>query len=161
MAAVNHWFLRKRGRHVYRPDRPGDRGWYLPLVALAVLETRLAFRRVPLRHRRAGVVPLVLVIRRLSREHGLAAGRRTPRPAPYVRPRDHSRAPAPKQRSLPPASYQDAGLLVVAAFHGLRNIPYAGVSVHLVPLLVWKGLDEHTAAFFVGLTAFSAVIIRP
>ena len=33
--------------------------------------------------------------------------------------------------------------------------------MHLVPLLVWKGLDEHTAAFFVGLTAFCAVIVRP
>jgi nitrate/nitrite transporter NarK len=43
----------------------------------------------------------------------------------------------------------------------LRNVPHAGVSVHLVPLLVWKGLDEHTAAFFVGLAAFSAVIVRP
>jgi nitrate/nitrite transporter NarK len=50
---------------------------------------------------------------------------------------------------------------LLAAFHGLRNIPYSGVSVHLVPLLVWKGLDEATAAFFVGLTALSTVIVRP
>ena len=49
----------------------------------------------------------------------------------------------------------------MAVFHGLRNIPYAGVSVHLVPLLVWKGLDQPTAAFFVGLMAFSTVIVRP
>ena len=49
----------------------------------------------------------------------------------------------------------------MAAFHGLRNVPYAGVSVHLVPLLVWKGLDQPTAAFFVGLMAFSTVIVRP
>jgi nitrate/nitrite transporter NarK len=49
----------------------------------------------------------------------------------------------------------------MAVFHGLRNVPYAGVSVHLVPLLVWKGLDQPTAAFFVGLMAFSTVIVRP
>ena len=49
----------------------------------------------------------------------------------------------------------------LAAFHGLRNIPYSGVSVHLVPLLVWKGLDQPAAAFFVGLTAFMTVIARP
>ena len=30
-----------------------------------------------------------------------------------------------------------------------------------MPLLVWKGLDEPTAAFFVGLTALSTVIVRP
>ena len=33
--------------------------------------------------------------------------------------------------------------------------------MHLVPLLVWKGFDESTAAFFVGLMSFSAVIVRP
>ncbi len=50
---------------------------------------------------------------------------------------------------------------LLAIFHGLRNVPYSGVTVHLVPLLVWKGLDQPMAAFFVGLTAFSTVIVRP
>ena len=30
-----------------------------------------------------------------------------------------------------------------------------------MPLLVWKGLDEPTAAFFVGLTALCTVVVRP
>src|SRR5207244_1922749 len=38
---------------------------------------------------------------------------------------------------------------------------YSGVSVHLVPLLVWKGLDQPTAAFFVGLAALFTVVTRP
>ncbi len=50
---------------------------------------------------------------------------------------------------------------LIAGFHSLRNIPYTGVTVHLVPLLVWKGFDQSTAAFFVGLMSFSAVIVRP
>ena len=50
---------------------------------------------------------------------------------------------------------------LLAAFHGLRNVPYAGVTVHLVPLLIWKGLDEPAAAFYVGLTALATVVIRP
>jgi nitrate/nitrite transporter NarK len=50
---------------------------------------------------------------------------------------------------------------LLATFHGLRNIPYSAVTVHLVPLLVWKGVDQPTAAFFVGLTAFCTVIVRP
>jgi nitrate/nitrite transporter NarK len=50
---------------------------------------------------------------------------------------------------------------LLSAFHALRNVPYRGVTVHLVPLLVWKGLDEPMAAFFVGLTAFATVIVRP
>jgi len=50
---------------------------------------------------------------------------------------------------------------LIAGFHSFRNIPYTAVTVHLVPLLVWKGFDQSTAAFFVGLMSFSAVIVRP
>ena len=35
------------------------------------------------------------------------------------------------------------------------------MTVHLVPLLVWKGLDEPAAAFYVGVTALATVVIRP
>ena len=35
------------------------------------------------------------------------------------------------------------------------------MTVHLVPLLVWKGLDEPAAAFYVGLTALATVVVRP
>jgi MFS family permease len=50
---------------------------------------------------------------------------------------------------------------LLAAFHSLRNIPYGGVSVHLVPVLVWKGLEQPMAAFLVGLMAFTTIIVRP
>src|SRR5262249_59055229 len=50
---------------------------------------------------------------------------------------------------------------LLAVFHSLRNVPYAGVTVHLVPLLVWKGLDEPAAAFYVGVTALATVVFRP
>jgi nitrate/nitrite transporter NarK len=50
---------------------------------------------------------------------------------------------------------------LLAAVHSLRNIPYSAVTVHLVPLLVWKGLDQRSAAFFVGLVALSVVVVRP
>jgi nitrate/nitrite transporter NarK len=50
---------------------------------------------------------------------------------------------------------------LIAGFHSFRNIPYTAVTVHIVPLLVWKGFDQSTAAFFVGLMSFSAVIVRP
>src|SRR5262249_25276146 len=50
---------------------------------------------------------------------------------------------------------------LLAMFHALRNIPYSGVTVHFVPLLVWKGLGEPTAAFFVGLTSLATVVVRP
>jgi MFS family permease len=133
-----------------------------PLVALAVL--KLGWRSAAFL---SGIgvlalVPLVLVIRRSPESMGLLPDGepRAPRHASAVVTSRVRRLREPEEYTAGEAIRTPAFWLV-AAFHGLRNIPYAGVSVHLVPLLVWKGLDEHTAAFFVGLTAFSAVIVRP
>src|SRR5207247_4180629 len=47
------------------------------------------------------------------------------------------------------------------AFDSPRNSPDGGVTAHLVPRMVWKGLAQPRAAFGVGLTAFATVIVRP
>ena len=164
MAAVNHWFLRKRGVAMSIVQTGQALGGVLifPLVALAVL--KLGWRSAAFL---SGIgvlamVPLVLVVRRSPESMGLL-----PDGEPRAR-RDPSAVVTNRVRRLREPeeftareAFRTPAFWLVAAFHGLRNIPYAGVSVHLVPLLVWKGLDEHTAAFFVGLTAFCAVIIRP
>ena len=43
---------------------------------------------------------------------------------------------------------------------GFRLFSKSGLHIHLVPLMVWKGTDEPTAAVLVGLFAFSQVPIR-
>jgi MFS family permease len=164
MAAVNHWFLRKRGvaMSIVQTGQAIGGVVIFPLVALAVL--KLGWRSAAFL---SGIgvlalVPLVLVIRRSPESMGLLPDGepRAPRHASAVVTSRVRRLREPEEYTAGEAIRTPAFWLV-AAFHGLRNIPYAGVSVHLVPLLVWKGLDEHTAAFFVGLTAFSAVIVRP
>jgi MFS family permease len=164
MAAVNHWFLRKRAvaMSIVQTGQAIGGVVIFPLVALAVLN--LGWRSAAFL---SGIgilalVPLVLVVRRSPEGMGLLPDGepRAPRdPAAVVTSRVR-RLREPEEYTAREALRTPAFWLL-AAFHGLRNVPYAGVSVHLVPLLVWKGLDEHTAAFFVGLTAFSAVITRP
>jgi nitrate/nitrite transporter NarK len=108
------------------------------------------------------LVPLVLLVRRSPESMGLLPDgevRARHNPSPLVTSRVR-RLREPEEYTAREA-FRTPAFWVLAAFHGLRNVPYGAVSVHLVPLLVWKGLDEHTAAFFVGLTAFSAVIVRP
>jgi MFS family permease len=164
MAAVNHWFLRKRGvaMSIVQTGQAIGGVVIFPLVALAVL--KLGWRAAAFL---SGIgvlalVPLVLVIRRSPESMGLLPDGepRAPRHTADLVTTRVRRLREPEEFTASEAIRTPAFWLV-AAFHGLRNIPYAGVSVHLVPLLVWKGLDEHTAAFFVGLTAFSAVIVRP
>ena len=164
MAAVNHWFRRQRGlaMSIVQTGQAIGGVVIFPLVALAVL--KLGWRPAAFL---SGLVvlmllPLVLLVRHSPESMGLLPdGEREPvhRPSTSAVRTDHRLSEAPefsaREALRMPAFWR------LAAFHGLRNIPYSGVSVHLVPLLVWKGLDQPTAAFFVGLTAFSTVIVRP
>ena len=161
MATVNHWFRRKRGlaMSIVQTGQAIGGGLIFPLVALAVL--KLGWRPAAFL---SGLVvfmllPLVLFIRRSPESMGLLPDgeRRTPSEGTLgpVHRRDDPGEFTAKEALRTPTFW------LLAAFHGLRNAPYSGVTVHLVPLLVWKGLDEPTAAFFVGLTALCTVVVRP
>jgi MFS family permease len=164
MSAVNYWFYRKRGlaMSIVQTGQAVGGVILFPLVAWAVLTH--GWRTAALM---SGIMvlcllPLVLLIRRTPESMGLLPDGERPRPAPLASSAD----------SMPPfhidtgdftprEAIKTSAFWLLAAFHGMRNIPYNGVSVHLVPLLVWKGLDETAAAFIVGLIAFSTILIRP
>jgi MFS family permease len=160
MAAVNHWFRRKRGLAMAIVQTGQAIGGVLifPLVALAVL--KLGWRVAAFL---SGLVvlmllPLVLFIRRSPESMGLLPdGER----ATTDDARQSARPLKDAQEFTAREALRTPVFWLLAAFHGLRNVPYSGVSVHMVPLLVWNGLDEPTAAFFVGLTALSTVVVRP
>jgi MFS family permease len=164
MAAVNHWFFIKRGlaMSILQTGQAIGGVVLFPLVALAVL--KLGWRSSALLS--GGVIfltlPLILVIRRSPESMGLLPdGETEPPPSASgvaTRPR---RPPRDLVELTPKEALKSSAFWLIVGFHSLRNIPYAGVTVHLVPLLVWKGFDQSTASFFVGLMSFSAVIVRP
>jgi MFS family permease len=164
MAAVNHWFLRRRGlaMAIVQTGQAIGGVAIFPLVALAVL--KLGWRDAAFL---SGVgvlmlLPLVLLVRRSPEPMGLLPDgeQRSPDAPSSVAARPVQRRRESREFTVGEAVGTPA-FWALAAFHGLRNLPYNGVTVHLVPLLVWKGLDQPTAAFFVGLMAFSTIIIRP
>ena len=164
MAAVNHWFRKRRGlaMAIVQTGQAVGGVVIFPLVALAVL--KLGWRPAAFL---SGVVvlmlvPLVLLVRRSPESMGLLpdGDHRAPHNPPVVAIRPVHRLRQTEEFTAWEA-LRTTSFWLLAAFHGLRNVPYAGVSVHLVPLLVWKGLDQPTAAFFVGLMAFSTIIVRP
>jgi len=164
IAAVNHWFRRKRGLAMSVVQTGQAIGGVLifPLVALAVLELGWRTAAVLSGLLVLTLIPLVLLVRPSPESMGLSpdGDDRVPRPGAAG-----GAGPAHWGSDSPEFTARQALRMPVfwslAAFHGLRNIPYSGVSVHLVPMLVWKGLDQPTAAFFVGLTAFTTVFVRP
>jgi sugar phosphate permease len=164
MAAVNHWFLRRRGlaMSIVQTGQAIGGVVIFPLVAVAVLNW--GWRTAALL---SGVLvlilaPLALLVHRSPESLGLLPDgeRRAPDSPSGATVRVVHRSRQGEEFTTREALHTPAFWLL-AAFHGLRNVPYAGVSVHLVPMLVWKGLDEPTAAFYVGLLAFCTVIVRP
>lgn len=164
MTAVNHWFRTKRGlaMSILQTGQAIGGVVLFPLVALAVLN--LGWRSAALLS--GGVVflmlPLNLLIRRSPESMGLLPdGECQPPPAlagvagrPLRRSRDLAELTTKE-------AFKTSAFWRIAAFHSLRNMPYAGITVHLIPLLVWKGLDESTAAFLAGLMAGSTIVVRP
>ena len=164
MAAVNNWFRAKRGlaMSILQTGQAIGGVVLFPLVALAVL--KLGWRSAALLS--GGVVflmlPLALLIRRSPESMGLLPdGERQPYPTRTGAAARHRRPARDLVELTTREALRTSSFWLVAAFHSLRNIPYAGVTVHLVPLLVWKGLDESTAAFFVVLMSFSSIVVRP
>jgi len=163
LAAVNHWFRRKRGLAMALVQTGQSIGGViiLPLVALTVL--RLGWRAAAFL---SGLIvlallPLALFVRRSPESMGLLPDGDRDEPGGTVSgtgsrsPRDLAHEFTAGEALRTPAFW------LLAAFHSLRNVPYSGVTVHFVPLLVWKGLDEPAAAFFVGLAALATVVVRP
>jgi MFS family permease len=161
LAVVNHWFRRKRGLAMAIVQTGQSIGGVaiLPLVAIAVLT--LGWRAAAL-FSGIGVLlllPLAFFIRRSPESIGLLPDGERRAADDTALGREHV-AGEPREFTTREA-VRTPTFWLLSAFHSLRNIPYSGVTVHLVPLLVWKGLDQPMAAFFVGFTAFATVIVRP
>src|SRR5262249_25898851 len=133
-----------------------------PLVAVAVL--KLGWRAAALLSGSAVLLllPLVGFMRPTPESMGLLPDGAQPSPPAKPGRSGAPRCPAPTREAWTlREACQTRAFWRVAGFHALRNVPSGGVTVHLVPLLVWKGVDPATAAFFVGLMACSAVVVRP
>lgn len=164
LATVNHWFRRKRALAMSLVQTGQAIGGVLlfPLVALAVFNLGWRTAAVLSGTLVLLLIPLVLLIRHAPESMGLLPDGET---RPALPPAGVTGQPTywPEEPVDMPAreALKTSSFWCLAAFHSLRNIPYGGVSVHLVPMLVWKGLDETSAAFFVGLMALGTTVIRP
>jgi sugar phosphate permease len=164
LAAVNHWFRRKRGLAMSVVQTGQAIGGVLifPLVAFAVLT--FGWRTAAFLSG-LGVLmllPLALFIRTSPESMGLLPdGERRAPHDPSTDGRERVHRPADPHEFTAREALRTPTFWLLASFHGLRNVPYSAITVHLVPVLVWKGLDQPTAAFFVGLAALSTVVVRP
>jgi MFS family permease len=156
MVLINTWFIRHRARAITISSAAFGMGGVLIAPILSVIVQAWGWRWGAAI---AGMlflligIPLALTIRRSPESMGLLPDGDA---APVVGTGEVSSAP--KARAEVDVTVAEAlrsfafwGSVLAA---GIRNGCYHAISVHFIPLMVWKGLSQAEAAFLLGAYAF-------
>jgi MFS family permease len=163
---VNHWFARKRALAVTLSHIGVEIGGTLVVPIIALLVLTMGWRTAAMV---SGLVFLVVVpiivffVRETPESMGLRPDGDAPRPG--------SDAPVPAAHGRRTAHRYEGDFTVrealktsafwhLASAIGTRQFSKQVLMVHLIPLLVWKGFDQPTAAVLLGLFAFFQIPLR-
>ena len=163
MAAINQWFIRRKGLAMSIVSTGSAVGGLVitPLIAVtiitqgwrvAALISGLAIWLI--------VIPLALLVKRSPEDVGLLPDGRT-------RPPDSGRSSV----SRVPDTADEADFTTREAMRtptfwlftmaqSFRNTAHGGIIVHLVPIMVWKGIEEQNTIYFVEFMLFSVLVLR-
>ncbi len=163
---VNHWFARKRAMAITLSHVGVEIGGTLltPLVALMVLNVGWRQAAVVSGVVFLAVVPfLSLFVRNTPESMGLRPDGDPPRAISPSADGNPAPGAGSAQREVDFA-VRDA-LRTEAFWHlamavGARQFAKQVLMVHLIPLLVWKGIDEQAAALLLGAFAFCQIPLR-
>jgi MFS family permease len=155
MVLINTWFIRHRARAITISSAAFGLGGVLVAPILSIIVQAWGWRWGAAI---GGVLflviglPLCLTIQRSPESMGLRPDGEPARRAPG---KDGQEQPIKSEVdvTLPEAlrSFAFWGSVLAA---GIRNASYHAISVHFVPLMVWKGLSQPQAALLLGVYAF-------
>jgi MFS family permease len=156
MVLINTWFIRHRARAITISSAAFGMGGVLVAPILSVIVQMWGWRWgaaiAGLLFLAIGI-PLSLTVRRSPESIGLLPDGDAPKVL------------APGQEEAAGASRTEVDVTVAEALRsfafwgsvlaaGIRNGSYHAISVHFIPLMVWKGLSQAEAAFLLGVYAF-------
>ncbi|MDA1219887.1 MAG: MFS transporter [Chloroflexi bacterium] len=161
MISVNQWFVRRKALAISILSTCFVSGGAALVPLLAFGNAQLGWRTTLLF---AGIfisvlaLPVALVLRNRPEDLGLQPDGDTPRLADSAR-RSAGTDAAEQDFSVRQALSTSAFWLVLAGLV-LRVSVADAVIIHQIPLLVWKGVDEQSAALFLSLMFFLAIPLR-
>ncbi len=160
MVIANSWFIRKRTMAMALISASIGIGGFLVTPLLATAVHTWGWRRAAFGN---GLIfllvglPLALFVRRSPESMGL-----NPDGAPTYPSRSTAQGGNDK------ANQEEANFTLTEALRtspfwlltigtGLRIVALSAMTVHYIPIMVWKGLSQQRAAFFLGVQAFMSL----
>jgi len=160
MVLINSWFIRRRARAITFNSAAFSLGGVLiaPLLSLVVANYgwRWGAAIAGMAFLVAGL-PICSFVRRSPESMGLLPDGAPMNPSPTGQSTSESAATIEHNVTLPQALRSFAFWGSVLA-NGIRNTSYHAISVHFIPLMVWKGLSQSDAAWLLSAFAFFGLI---
>lgn len=159
--AVNSWFIRRRGMGFALIDSAGNVGTVVMAPVLSYLILNFGWRTTAFVSGLillAAALPAALPMSRSPESRGL---RPDGEPATGAVAQGHSPA-TPEATPVDFTPRQALGTLnywMLSSSITLRLVATIALMVHMVPILVWKGMDEATAAYLLSLFGLSSIVV--
>ncbi len=165
LAIINQWFARRRSMAMTLGYIGGEVGGAIMTPVVAYMVLHHGWRETAFWSGLA--IPVVmltssLLLRNTPESMGLQRDGAPPPmpPAAAGTPSAAGQADERDQEFTVKEAVRTAAFWKLAGAVGIRLFSKSGLQVHLIPLLVWKDMDEQSAALLVGLLAVSQVCAR-
>jgi MFS family permease len=156
MVLINTWFIRHRARAITISSAAFGTGGVLIAPVLGIIVQTWGWRWGAAI---AGMlflligIPIALTIRRSPESMGLLPDG-DPMPAGSINPDSPDSRPRVEVDVTVAEALRSFAFWGSVVAAGIRNGCYHAISVHFIPLMVWKGLSQAEAAFLLGGYAF-------
>jgi MFS family permease len=160
MLIANTWFTRLRTLAMSLITASVGIGGFLFTPVLAAAVEHWGWRRAAFGNGLAFLMlgmPLALLVRRSPESMGLRPDGDVPQPV-RIMIREHARQKEEQSFSLPEAM-RTSSFWFLTIGTALRVIVLTAVTVHYIPILVWKGLSQTEAASLLAVQAFLGIPI--
>ena len=164
MAVVNQWFIRHKALAMSTLMTSFAMGGAIAVPLLALGIEHLGWRATLLY---AGLfiglltLPVALIIRSKPEDLGLRPdGSLASRPASLAGWRGRRSPPDGTGDFTVRQALRTRAFWLLLVAIGLRVVVVDALTIHQIPMLVWKGINEQTAAFYVSLMFFLSIPLR-